>query len=235
MHRQSIARLARQSGAFPLAELPPPYLAPSLHFPLNRSVQSSNFSSTAATTKNYTKDRDLNKSRGVSAIHRTGPRFRLGVSKYPLPTPVAPEKLEKRDATPNHGLWGFFPPDHTALSTPSYDVAHGRPWSIQELREKSWEDLHSLWWVCLKERNRIATSSMERKRLKAGYGKWEAQQRTAVIRITQKGIQHVLRERWYAWEDARKLYKSGYRPQDANEEVIEETVEESQEGPVDRA
>ncbi|KAL2831904.1 54S ribosomal protein L4, mitochondrial [Aspergillus pseudoustus] len=236
MQRQSIARLARQPGAYPLAELPPPYLAPSLHFPLNRlAVQTSNFSSSAATAKNYTKDRDLNKNRGVSAIHRTGPKFRLGVSKYPLPTPVAPEKLEKRDATPDHGLWGFFPSDRTALSTPSYDLAHGRSWSIQELREKSWEDLHCLWWVCIKERNRIATSNMERKRLKAGYGEWESQQRMGVIRVTQKGIQHVLRERWYAWEDARRLYKQGYRPQDANEESIEETLEESKEEPTGRS
>ncbi|BCS18088.1 mitochondrial 54S ribosomal protein uL29m [Aspergillus puulaauensis] len=216
MHRQSVVRLARQYGAFPLAELPPPYLAPSLHFPLNRSsVQSSNFSSTAPAAG---KGRDLNKARAVSAIHRTGPRFRLGASKYPLPKPVSPEKLEKRESSPNHGLWGFFPKDRQPLSTPEYDNAHGRSWSIQELREKSWEDLHCLWWVCVKERNRIATSNLERKRLKAGYGEWEAQQRAQVIRVTQNGIRHVLRERWYAWEDAQKLYEKGYRPQNEDSE-----------------
>lgn len=57
----------------------------------------------------------------------------------------------------------------------------GRSWSIQELREKSWDDLHSLWWVCVKERNRIATSDMERKRLKAGYGEWESSERDRVV------------------------------------------------------
>ena len=36
------------------------------------------------------------------------------------------------------------------------------------------------------------------------------------VRVTQKSIKHVLRERWYAWEDAQKLYEQGYRPQ--NEE-----------------
>ncbi|KAL4943328.1 hypothetical protein BDV06DRAFT_141124 [Aspergillus oleicola] len=214
MQRQSVLRLARQCGAFPAAELPPAYLAPSLHFPLNRStVQSSNFSTTAPVA-----GRDMNRTRGVSAIHRTGPRFALSASKYPLPKPVSPEKLEKRDATPNHGLWEFFPKDRSALSTPEYDGAHGRSWSIQELREKSWDDLHSLWWVCVKERNRIATSSLERSRLRAGYGDWEAQQRVQTIRVTQKSIKHVLRERWYAWEDAQKLYKQGYRPQNDNVE-----------------
>ncbi|EAU38220.1 conserved hypothetical protein [Aspergillus terreus NIH2624] len=212
MHRHSVLRLARQAGGLPLVELPPPYLAPSLHFSLIRSpVQSSNFSSTTPVAGH---GRDLSKSRGVSAIHRTGPKFKLGVSKYPLPKPVSPEALEKRNPTPDHGLWGFFPKDRQALSTPEYDHAHGRSWSIQELREKSWEDLHALWWVCVKERNRIATSNLERERLKAGYGEYESSERDRVIRVTQNGIKHVLRERWYAWEDAQKLYKDGYRPQD---------------------
>lgn len=57
----------------------------------------------------------------------------------------------------------------------------GRSWSIQELREKSWDDLHALWWVCVKERNRIATSNLERERLKAGYGEWESSERERVV------------------------------------------------------
>ncbi|KAF9893837.1 54S ribosomal protein L4 mitochondrial [Aspergillus nanangensis] len=216
MHRQSVTRLARPCGGFPLVELPPPYLAPSLHFSLARSpVQSSNFSSTAAAAGT---GRDLSKSRGVSAIHRTGPKFKLGVSKYPLPKPVPRDAVEKRDPNPNHGLWGFFPKNHQPLSTPEYDNAHGRSWSIQELREKSWDDLHALWWVCVKERNRIATSNLERQRLKAGYGEWESTERERVVRVTQNSIKHVLRERWYAWEDAKKMYEKGYRPQDEDAE-----------------
>jgi hypothetical protein len=50
----------------------------------------------------------------------------------------------------------------------------GRSWAVTELRDKSWDDLHKLWWVCIKERNRIATSNLERDRLKAGYGEHEA-------------------------------------------------------------
>ncbi|KAL1976796.1 hypothetical protein VTN31DRAFT_3078 [Thermomyces dupontii] len=206
MHRQSAARLVRQSRALSLAELPPPYLAPSLHF----TIQSSNFSSTAINAAR--RGRDLSKNRGVSAIHRTGPKHPLGVSKYPLPKPVDPGERPPRDPTPNHGLWEFFPRTREALSTPEYDVAHGRAWEVQELREKSWEDLHCLWWVCVKERNRIATSNLERKRLKAGYGDYEALERDRTIRKTQQNIKHVLRERWYAWEDAQALWKSGYRP-----------------------
>lgn len=123
MHRQSVARLARQLGGLPLAELPPPYLAPSLHFSLIRPpVQSSNFSSTAVAAGH---GRDLSKSRGVSAIHRSGPKYKLGASKYPLPKPATPESVEKRHPTPDHGLWGFFPTGKEALSAPEYDAAHG--------------------------------------------------------------------------------------------------------------
>jgi large subunit ribosomal protein L47 len=199
MHQHIVRRLLQRPRVFAVTELPPLFLAPSLQFNLNQlPSQCASFSSTSVAGRG----RDLSKSRGVSAIHRTGPKFPLGVSKFPLPTPIKPEALEPRNPTTEHGLWEFFPRDRQALSTPEYDVAHGvhpspilhsfcdydlsltqagRPWSVQELREKSWGDLHCLWWVCVKERNRIATSNLERKRLKAGYGSWEASECDRVV------------------------------------------------------
>jgi large subunit ribosomal protein L47 len=120
MHRKLVTRLSCQLGTPFVIELPPPYLAPSLHFiPLRRPEQYRTFSTSIIAA------RDLSKSRGVSAIHRTGPKFPLSVSKYPLPKPVSPEARAPRTPTPNHGLWAFFPPNRQALSTPEHDSAYG--------------------------------------------------------------------------------------------------------------
>lgn len=70
----------------------------------------------------------------------------------------------------------------------------GRPWSIQELREKGWDDLHKLWWVCAKERNRLATTNIERTRLKAGYGEHEANEREKAVSNSEarQGILEII-------------------------------------------
>jgi large subunit ribosomal protein L47 len=57
----------------------------------------------------------------------------------------------------------------------------------------------------VKERNILATQAAERKRLNPGYGEAEAEERERVVRRTQRGIKHVLTERYYTWEEARQL------------------------------
>ena len=82
-------------------------------------------------------------------------------------------------------------------------AAPGRAWSVDELRLKSWEDLHRLWWKCVLERNKQETQALERKRLEPGYGDYEAGLRKDAVKKTMRGIKHVLTERYYSWEDAR--------------------------------
>ncbi|KAI9774671.1 MAG: 54S ribosomal protein L4 mitochondrial [Geoglossum simile] len=231
MSVRSIRQLARSCCLSVPSEVPPSFLVPSLLSPVTGStVRVSHFS----TSRPQSFPRDRNSSRGVSAIRRTGPREPLSVSYLPLPRPVLdPSKRSKVQVDENHGLWQFFNKERTAISKPEDDYAHGRPWSVEELRNKSWEDLHSLWWACVKERNRIATQSFERGRLKAGYGDYEAQRRDTTIRRTQRSIKHVLTERWYSWEDARKIARTdsevdlsgdgpAYTPLDLEDDVLEE-------------
>jgi large subunit ribosomal protein L47 len=60
--------------------------------------------------------------------------------------------------------------------------AHGRGWTVQELRSKSWDDLHRLWWMCVKDINRCMTTEAERVRLDAGYGQYEFEARMEEVR-----------------------------------------------------
>ncbi|KAK3352334.1 54S ribosomal protein L4, mitochondrial [Lasiosphaeria hispida] len=175
--------------------------------------------------------RDNNKKRGESVLRRTGTRWRLSMSDEPLPQPVKPEELPPIETDPDHGLWQFFQNRNSIANPPLKDAEHGRAWTVEELRYKSWEDLHKLWWVCVKEQNRIATAMWERQNRQLGYGDAESDTRRKTVKATQKAIKHVLTERFYAWEDAVELAKSdpeidlsGDGPAFTPKEYLEEEV-----------
>jgi large subunit ribosomal protein L47 len=75
---------------------------------------------------------DNNKSRGVSAVRRTGPRKRQTLSvkdtanyeSQRLPTPT--KRVTKVEGDPDHGLWDFFR-NKELLRTPAQEAAHGMP------------------------------------------------------------------------------------------------------------
>lgn len=126
-------------------------------------------------------NRDQNKNRGLSVIRQTGPREHLSVSGLPLPRPLSAEEFPAVKVDASHGLWDLFYSKEKPLNTPQEDKAYGRAWTVEELRHKNWEDLHSLWWVCIKERNRIATGNVERKKGGYGYGVSESREREMAV------------------------------------------------------
>ncbi|KAI0206344.1 mitochondrial 39-S ribosomal protein L47 (MRP-L47)-domain-containing protein [Astrocystis sublimbata] len=147
--------------------------------------------------------RDNNRLRGLSSIYRSGTRFRMNIDKSEIPKPA--KYKPKIEVDPNHGLWDFFYSKDKALLTPDENAEHGRGWAVEELRNKSWEDLHKLWWACIKEQNRLVTARKERNRLELPRSEEEGVIRLAEVHKTMGSIRHALTERWYVWEDARKL------------------------------
>ncbi|KAI5366467.1 putative ribosomal protein L47 [Septoria linicola] len=176
---------------------PPVFLAPAIV-----ATQISSFSTTSATFAR----KDGNKARGVSALRRTGlKKQKLSIKPEDLPKPVLDSaRRSKVEVDEDHGLWEFFPSDRKSMATPEELLSHGRAWDIKELRHKDWDDLHRLWWVCVKERNRLATYKLERERVGNMYGRYESDKREKEIRVTMKRIKFVLTERWYTWENARQ-------------------------------
>ncbi|KAF2002331.1 MRP-L47-domain-containing protein [Amniculicola lignicola CBS 123094] len=202
-----------------------PFLAPSL---LGTSITSRSVVAQFSTSPTLLK-RDNNRNRGVSVLRSTGFRKRQTLSRSVtvknLPKPVLdPSQKSTWQGSDEHGLWEFFK-DRKLLQTPSDEWAHGREWKIHELRRRSWEDLHQLWWVCMKERNRLATEKIERARQKLQYGDQENKERDETVcryrrraliwtfdadsvcqvQKTMRAIEDTLVERQKAWRDALEL------------------------------
>lgn len=130
--------------------------------------------------------RDNSRLRGLSAIYRSGTKARMAVDGYELPEPAEYNPADDVKTDPKHGLYEFFYDKEKSLLDPEAEAQHGRSWTVEELRHKSWDDLHKLWWVCVKERNRIATASRERTRLKFKTGEEESKMRMRAVRFTKQ-------------------------------------------------
>ncbi|EXJ81064.1 hypothetical protein A1O3_07352 [Capronia epimyces CBS 606.96] len=204
-----MASLARSFTPASAPTSVPLFLAPAFSRPQPIAALASQSRSYAARLDRRPK-KDKNKQRGVSAIRRTGPRSTRGLWQHPLPVPVARDHrttAAEYAGSEDHGLWGFFDQKRQSMLPPDEESSHGRAWTYQELSVKSFEDLHKLYWVCVKEQNRALTREKERKRVRAGYGALESEERVDAIRETMTLIREVLADRQLSYDQAHLLLK----------------------------
>ncbi|KAH9950576.1 MRP-L47-domain-containing protein [Amylocystis lapponica] len=114
---------------------------------------------------------------------------------------------------PNHGLYGFFRRNEKdgAVSYDTVEVNNpvtelsGRSWTAAELRRKSFKDLHTLWYVLLRERNLLASQIEEGRRLGVVREAMRADVKSAKCRKSMARIKYVINERRLAYEGAVKI------------------------------
>jgi len=83
----------------------------------------------------------------------------------------------------------------------------GRAWSAAELRRKSFRDLHTLWYILLRERNLIATQMESYRRVSISRGLVESvEKRDFQCRKSMARIKYVINERRLAYEGAMKIH-----------------------------
>ncbi|KAG6831940.1 hypothetical protein H0H92_006541 [Tricholoma furcatifolium] len=138
---------------------------------------------------------------------------------------------EKVPVKEDHGLYGFFRKKENSdelTGEGKYEVFEdqaskskqtGRSWRASELRLKSFSDLHTLWYILLRERNLLATQKEETRRM----GVMDTASQISLTRLyhTRKSmarIKAVLNERRLAYEGAVKLVE-GERDEKIDEEL----------------
>ncbi|KAI0335902.1 MRP-L47-domain-containing protein [Cubamyces sp. BRFM 1775] len=115
---------------------------------------------------------------------------------------------------PNHGLYAFFRRKEEDGKV-SYDTVErvdiskdksGALWTAAELRRKSFKDLHTLWYVVLRERNLLATQQAEARRLGTNEQTLNLWTKAYRCRKTMARIKYVINERRIAYEGALKIH-----------------------------
>ena len=75
----------------------------------------------------------------------------------------------------------------------------GRSWRASELRLKSFDELHQLWYVLLKEKNLLLTSRANEKFRAA----WRGGGRLRKVKESMARLKTVLRERSLVYQDTK--------------------------------
>ncbi|PKI56981.1 39S ribosomal protein L47, mitochondrial [Punica granatum] len=101
--------------------------------------------------------------------------------------------------TGHNPLEAFFEADRSAED--DKPVVYGRSWKASELRLKSWDNLHKLWYVLLKEKNMLMS---QRQMLHAQNLRFPNPERLPKVRKSMCRIKQVLTERAIEEPDSRR-------------------------------
>ncbi|KAK8521415.1 hypothetical protein V6N13_077519 [Hibiscus sabdariffa] len=108
------------------------------------------------------------------------------------------ESSAAADAAASNPLEQFFEADR---NPDDQKPVYGRSWKASELRLKSWDDLHKLWYVLLKEKNMLMT---QRQMLHAQNLRFPNPERIPKVRKSMCRIKQVLTERAIEDPDLRR-------------------------------
>ncbi|KAH0624177.1 hypothetical protein JD844_007656 [Phrynosoma platyrhinos] len=114
-------------------------------------------------------------------------------------TKVFLPSISLHTSLPRNGLEEFF---DDPKNWGKAEVKSGDAWTVEQLRGKSSEDLHKLWYVLLKERNMLLTLEQEAKRQRLPM---PSPERLEKVKDSMERMDLVIQER----EDALRLLQTG--------------------------
>lgn len=124
-----------------------------------------------------------------------------------LRAPIEP-RVDNVQVPEDHPLWQFFA-DKQYMRKSSDITGFGNSWTIPQLRRKSFDDLHTLWYVCLKEWNRLGREQFLVKQWMSLPGEDTFTDDNSVysdavkkVRESMWRIRHVLAERYHGFRKA---------------------------------
>jgi large subunit ribosomal protein L47 len=87
------------------------------------------------------------------------------------------------------------------------NIYSGRSWRASELRLKSFDELHQLWFVLLKEKNRLVTDLGARENARG----WSGVGRLRKVKESMARIKTVLKERAIVYQDTKARLEARQR------------------------
>jgi len=138
-------------------------------------------------------------SRFVVSSYASGSN--LTFARYNSSAPGPPDLNE----SVNKKLLEFF---DTKKNWGENDIKHGRSWSLPELRIKSNQDLHKLWFILLKENNMLLTMEEQ---AKEEHRLFPSPERIDKVKQSMENLESVVRERNRAYFEL-ETGETGERP-----------------------